>query len=1034
MKLLLAAVCIGPSLVAQCPPGSKGPFAGTNASFSFQSEFGVGLPGVFSKDVGFKSSPPVDESSATGPNFALLQIESQSPLGFVDIDAFSIGHDWITADEFGAAKLELPRAWQAVHFSVSSMSTGDDSAGAQGVIQREVDCASTNGAKSDLFSYTVPGSTGMHPSFIDRVHRALDASESGVGAIPNVDAYDYFIRTYNEKPTQPVDLRPPLNQPLSDNPTFYFSVTATSLQYTNPFWWGGMCPSGATILQTTWNGSSWSTPSVFLSYADLGLDECDDIDALSIDRDREGANHHMLYSKTLATTGSGESQVMFVDLESSLPHTAVSYGIRQSPGGPIIPIVNRLDIDLSTDDVDAMCNLDPGERIARPQTPAGSGVESSAFRYYDEGLGMVCVQTHVIGYPPNGLLATGSGLTRTTGSESVSLGGGCQTSGPFDFDPITLIEYLPNACTPDASHTDYQWTIGNGSGQLSGPLMRFLTEECCECFDGELGASVVAGDDTITTITTSSGFVLGWPDGSASTDFDIDSNGRLVPVGSSGSDFTESVAEHISTVQIAPYWEDWAPQIGGGIYVYEDPAGEYVNVTWLQVPPFGGGGAMTFAIQVFTVAGQPPGTKSDFVLSYAPATAVDDGIVGVSDGSGVGASTDLSPGAGPATQLFEDFGTFDIFDSALCFEDAGVAGYTCSPAVPCGPFPYGAASSGGRSCTNCPPNALTFIPGGGGYTVLNGTGTFDPNVATFGTDLQMADDSIVTFDLDGWSFPMPDGALVGMVDVDSNGRILAVGADTSDFTPSVPEFLSQVGGMLACWNDWAPNNGGKVLAYTDCAGYAVVEWQDVPQFPAIGMNTFQIQMFASGTFVIAFRDNTIDDAAHDFLVGASDGTGIDPGEVDLTGFPAGIGSTYEFFDTVLLEMQDLQVCPVRLLASPATAAIIASTYSVTFTNLPASTAAVFALVELDGPVLGSNGFPMQPLFPDLYGCVLYASPSIPAVNITSSLVGSTAQFDVFVTPPPGLRIRVQGALLTVPPVNTLGGLLLTNYVDAIVSF
>ena len=90
---------------------------------------------------------------------------------------------------------------------------------------------------------------------------------------------------------------------------------------------------------------------------------------------------------------------------------------------------------------------------------------------------------------------------------------------------------------------------------------------------------------------------------------------------------------------------------------------------------------------------------------------------------------------------------------------------------------------------------------------------------------------------------------------------------------------------------------------------ATITWNNVKQYDPsntvpTGL-TVQVVMFADGTFVIthediaAFNDEVIGASRRDLLVGCSNGSGVDPGEIDLTLLPINvpIGVNYEWWDS-----------------------------------------------------------------------------------------------------------------------------------------
>ncbi len=175
-------------------------------------------------------------------------------------------------------------------------------------------------------------------------------------------------------------------------------------------------------------------------------------------------------------------------------------------------------------------------------------------------------------------------------------------------------------------------------------------------------------------------------------------------------------------------------------------------------------------------------------------------------------------------------------------------------------------------------SALRFTPQAGGqWSVSTCNGCF---LSTYSNNLGLGDDVLSRNNALGFAFPLPGGGTTNSIDVDSNGWIglVANAHGASDYTESVTEFLGNPQRIAACWDDLNPSNGGGV--YFDTApGMAYITWAGVPEFSNTGSNTFQIQLMASGEFVLAYESMTVADC----LVGHSLGNGTaDPGPSDLS--------------------------------------------------------------------------------------------------------------------------------------------------------
>lgn len=180
-------------------------------------------------------------------------------------------------------------------------------------------------------------------------------------------------------------------------------------------------------------------------------------------------------------------------------------------------------------------------------------------------------------------------------------------------------------------------------------------------------------------------------------------------------------------------------------------------------------------------------------------------------------------------------------------------------------------------------------------TVRAGGNFCDVIPTAFDTDLGAAlgvtgDDSMTNVTL-GFAFPFPDGTSHSSVDIDSNGRIVPAGLDTSDFSESVGELLAQATSICAYWDDLTPS--GDIFFRTD-ASVAVITWVDTVRFFGSVNFTVQCQLYPNGRIVFCYDDRI--DPGNDALVAISAGNGAtDPGAADLRRDTAGGTSIYQQF-------------------------------------------------------------------------------------------------------------------------------------------
>ena len=319
-------------------PQSSGPMVGMphTVSVSPGTKAGrvtLGHADVWVKQAGVVSTAPAPlPGGPTGnPDFRISAIMPGLSV-YPDIDATSIGFDWIISDNQGRMVVPL-LGWGMLTFSVSRNSVGM----AGGAVKQE---SAGDGAWSDIFSYVVPGSAGA-PGEVGVTQRAQNANEIAVGqAAGNIDAHDIFTAGYA--------LAPQIFAPLRSNPTFYFSVTTATLGSVPLSWWSGTAPSGATILATQWDSSngSWSVPFPYALYSELGLLANEDLDALAVDETRD----HILFS---TTTGSRD------ELLVGIPNGSAAWDVFSytQQNGSTVPKGMGL---LKGDNVDGICSLDPG--------------------------------------------------------------------------------------------------------------------------------------------------------------------------------------------------------------------------------------------------------------------------------------------------------------------------------------------------------------------------------------------------------------------------------------------------------------------------------------------------------------------------------------------------------------------------------------------------------------------------------------------------------------------------------------------------
>lgn len=196
------------------------------------------------------------------------------------ISSFSVGLSNVVLDPLGRAQNEVT-LWGFLNFSVA-----EGTLGSQG---ESVYTANANGLPGHSWHVWLPGSEdgGVPIEEIGVVQKARDAGNTGIGEITGMD-----------QSLNALTLHPTIED-LADTriQNFYFTVAPGSLAAFNSRY--SLSVDAATILQITWNDPTWSSPSVFKTAAELGLEpgeEGDKITALAVDEES---------SRVLLATASG---------------------------------------------------------------------------------------------------------------------------------------------------------------------------------------------------------------------------------------------------------------------------------------------------------------------------------------------------------------------------------------------------------------------------------------------------------------------------------------------------------------------------------------------------------------------------------------------------------------------------------------------------------------------------------------------------------------------------------------------------------
>ncbi len=457
--ILLGAACTG-AIAAQCDP-SLSFLAGAPTGISLAENAAVPFDGshVYFTEVGLHTNPPAPWSS---PPFTLNfnirdEMVASGAANPPDINAHSLGQDWLLVDPT-TARIDVPvDRWGVLNFSVTRTTVGAPNSTVHAEAQ------SPDGPGADLFTYTLPGST-LPSELVDKVTRSHDSREIDVGtglAQREVDALDQFMSLYT--------LDPALLTTLPITPMYFFSVSAATVGQVPAFWWNGTPPSAATILmmQFTTPSAGWTPPSVFKTFAEIGLTQADDIDALAIDL----ANEQIVFSTTNPTL----DPILFLDCSTDF---AIPEPLKDPIGTPVKTKIGLLE----GDDVDAVCGIDPSVRAGSLTNlnawyyfcgtptapvipaPANPTVQASAFKR--QNLGTPQLVTQLVGWPTQ--TGVGPGIALCTfsppgmASPLLTLGSSFRNVTPvFCGDPKRVVINVPLGLILTNFDFDLRWWVAD---------------------------------------------------------------------------------------------------------------------------------------------------------------------------------------------------------------------------------------------------------------------------------------------------------------------------------------------------------------------------------------------------------------------------------------------------------------------------------------------------------------------------------------------------------------------------------------------
>ncbi|MBX3464031.1 MAG: hypothetical protein KF830_12735 [Planctomycetes bacterium] len=279
----------------------------------------------------------------------------------LDVDDFSTGRDDVLFDGNGVLAVP-PSSWGVLSFSLRHGATGaPGSRIAQQAVEGDVGAT--------LFAWVLPGSN-VPAQLVGRTERSHSRQELGLPATaPEVDGIDVpLLLGLDQAGLLQLD---PGFLPLIQSPqAIYFTVSHATRHLVPAAWWsfGGQATlaSGATILRVLKSAplGPWSPPHAFAPYGVLGLDRDEDIDGLAYDEVRQ----KLLFS----VVGIARDQFLFVDLGSDGVMGPVD---AKMPNG--VDKISEHVGKAQSDDVDAICTLDPRIGTIGAPPPAGDDFGSS---------------------------------------------------------------------------------------------------------------------------------------------------------------------------------------------------------------------------------------------------------------------------------------------------------------------------------------------------------------------------------------------------------------------------------------------------------------------------------------------------------------------------------------------------------------------------------------------------------------------------------------------------------------------------------
>ena len=566
-----------------------------------------------------------------------------------------------------------------------------------------------------------------------------------------------------------------------------------------------------------------------------------------------------------------------------------------------------------------------------------------------------------------------------------------------------------------------------------GALVAASASLQAQCYEPNTGASLGVGDDVVFGMQPLGfAFALG---GVTYTNIHVTTNGFVylsnagVPA-AGGADYLATAAALVAgSPRIAPYWSDLDVIAANGAGVKFNALPGKTVITWENAIEYGDAGGNRFSVQMQLLA------TGEIYFAYDGRCAVrtaGDFVVGMSRGGGVvvpAASNFSTVNVTAITTNFEIFNSgalpLDLAGKTIRFAPAGL-GYAWVPQT-CG----GSHASYGSGCykssdsfyqlTVAPAassaalsnTAITMIPNGTGYTVIQGGSVFvAPSIAA--TALVLADDNAVATPTLTTAFPFNGGTAVTL-NVCSNGFVSATAGNPPGYAPVVATMLSNLQTAWYSYHDYNPTAvGSGQVKFEQVGSVAYITWDGVFNYggtTAADASRFQFQFdCASGIVRVVYQ--TVSANAH---------TGFSSGEPHLVGYSPGgasndLGST-TFATGLPLTFTAQQMSNLSLVATgaPVSRPTLGSTITYMTSNIPEFAPAsglhvainILSVAQVPAPGL-DLGFLGAP------GCAALVA----SLDITQAMVGASASAAVtLVLPaglPPGFHFFSQSAALFTP--------------------